>query len=639
MQIQDHLPLNFTKFKGRFNRGRDVVVPPDHFRAEQNNAFTLNGFETRPGSGTAITTGLSIANDIKRIRRFRISTESSDRILVLHNGSLYDATVGFAGGDILVTVAAARDFDVQVMFDRAYIIFRDVNGDPSGAMYVYDPSATTEFRVAAGLKPSAAASSGVTIPNAGNVDVGQYVIAVANEYESGYISPPCAAANRVVVNVNVASRRLSIAGIPVSGETGVVARHILVSRVVSTVIGNVLDYELYFPPGELGRIADNVTTTLELNYYSSQLVDSADYLEDLDQSLGGFNGIASYQGRLVAWGNGTLYASKRDDPESFSTVDGFINVPVDSGGNVTRCQELNGNLYICKAQRTFVTRDDGQEPADWEVPAVEGALGCGIDGIGTVLNSTGVTNDAFFIASMSGLELFNGKYADRSLSWKIEDDWKSSVNEDTLNTVNIAVDAVAKRIYVHAYIGSNGVIFTADYNEGLNWKDVKWSKWVIGDDDPAVSITSILLVQLSDGSITLYYTIAGSTVISKLLPSTDSTFVDTGSTPILAQFQLPYVGSDDKISGTFHINRIRIKAFGSGTLALSLLNEDYLTTTALTGLTLGAASGVELERLVNYKSSRIALTCSVSTAGHYYQINIIRIFIKKLWDRIASNVR
>ncbi len=599
-----------SRFNGRWNRGRDTNVPLDHALSELNNRFTLNGVETREGYAV----GQSFSN-IVRVHTYRL-IGAAERFLVLNtSGELFDLTNSMVTP--ILTIAAMTDFSVQVMFNRLYITpHNGLNGIASNYVYVYEGTGTA--RAAAGVKP-AAAFTGVTTPAAGNIDAGQYVFSVCYEYASGYISPPQTVANRSVV-VMAGGTNARIAGIPIGG-TGVVARILVSSKRQTTVSGDVDGYELFKIPS--GRVADNVTTTYDVNFYSTQLVDSIQYIENQLETIPAGLGLCEYQGSLVVWAEeankSVIRISKPGEPESFSSVDGFINVkPGDSSSAVRNCVEFRGSLDIRKDHRTYTMRDNGGVVASWVPIDIDKGIGTSSSyGTGVILDTQGANVDEYVVASISGLFSFSGAYPERPLSYKFQDDW-SRINKAYFYKVQVVVDSVGKYIYINVPLDSSTTInymFMIDYNEGLNWKDIRCSLWQLADVP-----SSILLVSDFTTKKTKLYFADSAAIYAFLIPEFFNQWLDN-DTAISSHYQTALVPGQDQAEGSYQFNLLKIFAEGDGTLGLNLYSENSIRTQAPTGIALSTTPDGEYERKINFVSHRMSVKFSQSTLFKYYKLN------------------
>lgn len=630
-----HESITVNQFGGRFNRGNDDVVPLSHALTEQNNRFTHDGIETREGSSLSIT----LAN-ILRVHLYR-KVGAADRFLILTTGgTIFDSAVSIVVP--ILTVATMTDFSCHVMFDRAYITPHDGNkGITAESLYVYTGSGVA--RAAAGAVPAggggfaAAASAG-----AGIVDKGNYVITVVYETDTGFIT---SAENNFILYAAPATKKIDLTNIPI-GPAYVSARRILISKVFQKAYsGNTDDYKMYFAPN--GRIGDNTATTLTLNFYSNDLLDSAEYLFDQLATIPAFLGLAEYSGRLVGWSEtpsvpsggggglgtastanipyGLVRISKSGHPESFSTVDGYVLPPVD-GGYTRACVAYRGNLNIHKSQRAYSTTDNGKTPAEWDVIDLDRGKGTEVHGISKVLDTYGNTMDIYLIADRQGLLKFNGNFAGDPLTWKIQDDW-DRINQANFHKLQILLDPINKYIYVNAPLDSSttcNYVFVGDYKNGLDPQNIRWSIWAF----PINPVAILLSIDFTTKAAKFYF---GSTNIYVLVAPTLPNLRNDFGNAIDSYYETSLVPRDSG-GHRHHYAGLRIRAIGTGTLNITVRGEDSVETLTPTTITLSETPGKEFESKFNFKSTRAAFKFRVNSSPFdYYKINTIRIYINKLW--------
>ena len=206
------------------------------------------------------------------------------------NGNLFDATDSLVVP--ILTIAAMTDFSATVLNDRVYISPHDgLRGLPGERVYVYNGST---IRPAGGSKPPAAPV--VVTGGPGNIELGVHCFTVVYESESGFVSGFPAG---FIYTAN-GSTCVNLSAIPI-GPVGTIARHILATKTIIAFNGDSLNQQFFFIPN--GTIADNTTTTLDnVNFYDSQLVEEATYVQDALDTIPAGVHISSYLGSLVVCG-------------------------------------------------------------------------------------------------------------------------------------------------------------------------------------------------------------------------------------------------------------------------------------------------------------------------------------------------
>jgi len=357
-------------------------------------------------------------------------------------------------------------------------------------LYVYlgDGSAA---RKAAGSPPSG--SSMVVGVGTGNSDLGFHLFAVVYETDTGYLTALGPEAFTGFTSVSTAAG-YAISNVPISPDSFVVARHIVMTKAILDYNGDQVGFQFFFAPE--GKIDDNVTTTINISAFDLDLLDDASHLIDNFEEIPAGVGLTQYNSRLVTACFFTDISLVRlsfpGEPEAISQVDGLIIVPLD-GLPVTELQEYRDVLYMFKQTRTWASVDNGDAPVTWQGPTiVDNGTGAPVHGIAQVLDTGGVNIEMLLIADYSGAMMFNGAYARPSLSWKIEDLWRS-LDRGQFHKIQILNDTVLQIFY---FTLPNGTMLIADYERGLNAKDIRWSPWSfdITADTIALIKTNVLVI-------------------------------------------------------------------------------------------------------------------------------------------------
>lgn len=393
-------------------------------------------------------------------------------IILCDNGHVYDSA------DLvnpILSTTGWTDFSGITLYDRFYFCGHNGSNGDSGSksfLYVYDG---TTARKAAGLKPS----SGITVAvsgSAGNIETGNRYWYVAYETDSGHITKPNATGT--LFNQSTVDRKASLTNIP-TGPAGTAKRHILCTKRVDPNTGRQEDYEVFFVPG--GLINNNTDTTLTVNFYDADLQDSADYLFDEFEEIGAMLALAHYSGRLCGTAKsgetGVVRASKSGYPESFSEIDGFILVDPSDNGDVRGLLPQSGNLFCYKDDRTYMTMDNGAEPANWPVIQVDSGLGSCVFGTAKVLDSEGPSEDVGYIATKAGLYRFQSGFDENPLSFNVDALWDPGT-EAEFRFSQVIIDSVEKFIYCVVGGGDANYLLVGEYSLGL--QNIRWAQYAYG---------------------------------------------------------------------------------------------------------------------------------------------------------------
>lgn len=614
--LRDHEPITVDRFRGTFDRGEDDVCPVDRFLDSLNVVYEEGGVSTR--KGTSVDVSLS---GIRRSAVYKRIGEASRLLLLDDTGKLWDSTSLVTP---ILDIPTMTDFSMVSLYNRAYITPHDGNrGLPGEFVYVYEGSGVA--REAAGSPPSGFTLTAVDSAEAGSVEAGKHLFAVAYETSSGFITRP----GPTVFTLYTApgTKKVDVANIPI-GPAGTIARHLLASKMLPTTYnGNQNEVELFFIPN--GRIGDNTTTALTVNFYDADLISSADYIADELSTIPAGVGIGVYGSRLLVWGPDTddsrVYASKAGEPESFDATEGFIKVfPGDGGGGVKNCIEFRGSIYFIKSQRTYTTRDNSDSAAFWTVPSsVDQSIGTEAHGVGKMFDLSGAALDMFLVADRSGLLLYNGTFAGNNLTFAIDDIWER-VNKAAFQWVEVVVDPFKALIYIAVPLDAAtrpSHVLVGDYTDGLSADLIKWTTWSFPKKPTSIVVdvnntTKKAVFKFgSEEDDVLFY---------------DPTVLNDSGTAInsYVQFALLPTADEDLLN---HFGGMRVRAKGSGTLNITAETLDAAQSASVPSITLTAAPGRPLWRPMNMTAERLSVTLGVNSLGDWFKINKFQLFVKALW--------
>ena len=609
----DHEPISVLEFEGDYARGDDQLVPLGYFSRSQNLDWDGDLLRTRRGSIEVYARPSNAAEIVRMFEYHRIG-EASRIIFLDADGSFFDST---DLNTAILTINNAEDFSAVNLFNRLYISPHNrKEGMPGEKVYVYNGSSV---RPAAGSKPTGtlvAATSNLS----GDIDVGNYVIGVSYETESGFITKP-GSLTVYEVDEDSKKKRIDISDIPL-GPAGTVARYIVISKSIAVFDGNFAGYDMFFAPS--GRIANNTSTTHELNFYETELVRDANFLFDQLEEIPAALGLADYDGKLITWnedGNNNLVrVSKQSEPESFPSSDGFLIVaPQDSDG-VKSCFIFRDSLYMCKSYRTYVTADNQQVAGTWVWIAIDKGGGTEVFGTAQILDSKGANIDHTFLASRDGLALFNGTFQDPELSWKVYNNWKR-INKEQFDKVQVLVDPVQKKIYISVPLdGSDDIshLMVVDYRRGLYTSEgvggPRWTIWKYPSGHSAITII------VGDEPV-LYYA-NRQKIYSMNLSDTN----DAGTVIPEPFFETGNLGIRDLL-GTYHFDSIRFFVKGSGNLDVTLKR---INNKVIRNKSHPLESNPETFKTqkVEYQGPGIKIRFGTSSVNEYFEITAMAIYAK-----------
>lgn len=493
MGLRDHEPVTIDSFNGLWDRGDIESTPLDHFSDCNNIHFDgPSGFSTRDGIGLHQNVSSPLG---QVLRMYNYATANRNTLLVLiQGGSIYHVIDNTTVYGPILTIGAMTDFAFVAYSGRAYIspfsttLIGDLNierGLQNEFLYVYKGDGTAARR-AAGAAPGGA----LTIANgaAGFTDAGTHVFAVVGETDTGYLSKPVAFASFATT----ANLSVDFTTIPTFVGGQWVKRHIVASIVIQDFAGDLTGYDLFFIPG--ADLNNNVATTLSnVSFFDSDLLLDATHLLDNFDNIPAGVALFTYHNRLVSVGEfdniSVARVSAVGEPEAISTIDGLLSVPPD-GNPLTNGSEQRDICYLFKRNKTVSYVDNGDVPTAWPYSSVDTAMGTGVHGLGTVVDTGSSNIDYLLVATYKGVALFNGRYILPELSWKIQNRWVQQAFKTDNRRIQILNDSTKSLLYV---VTTDRQIMFADYRNGFDPKAIRWAPWTFD-----VKVNTIALINISE---------------------------------------------------------------------------------------------------------------------------------------------
>jgi hypothetical protein len=476
--FRDHQPLVLEKFNGLWDRGDIEITPMDHFSDCVNIKFQgTSSFRSRDGLNLHQNVAVPLG-DILRI--YNYPTSDNQTILVLvDGGSIYhvvDSTTVF--GPVL-TISGMIDFGFVPYAGRAYItpftteVVGELNrerGMQNEFVYVYKGDGTPARR-AGGTTPTTTIS--VANGGAGHTEAGIHIFGYVYETDTGYLTSP----GGLVSFDTTGANSLDFSNVDNSPDAFVTKKHLVASKVIQDYNGDVNGYQLFFIPE--ATIPNNVTTTLSgISFFDSELLLDASHLKDNFENIPAGVGLAVYHNRMCVFTEydniSLVRVSFTGEPEAISQVEGILLVPPD-GNPITNVAELRDVLYVFKRNKTVAFVDNGDFPAAWPLSNIDNAMGCGVHGIATVVDSGSSNIDYLLVGAYKGLTLFNGRYILPELSWKISARWLAQNFKNNNRRIQIVNDSVDQILYI---VLTDRSIMYGNYANGLDPKNIRWSPWV-----------------------------------------------------------------------------------------------------------------------------------------------------------------
>lgn len=616
MEILDHEPQTIENVKGLFGRGAyNDTVPFDHLINGLNTITIGREIKTRDG----FIKGVIIPN-ARRSWEYKRTGEASRMLVLDSSGRLYDTTLSLVTP--ILTIGAMTDFSAISQYNRAYITpHNGVSGLPGDVVYVYNGSTC---RAACGVAPS----SGFTVAisaTPGNVESGIHILAVCFETDSGFITAPGQFRNITVDGTT----KIDITAIPL-GPTGTSARRIVATRAIQANVytGDLQGYELFFVPN--GRIADNTSTSLTVNFYDADLQTSADYTFDQLSSIPAVVNICNYGTKLVYISTDTdkslAYVSKNGEPESVNANAGFLLADPSETEGLKSGVEYRDSLYLTKGSQLYSTRDNNYDPSTWTVATVDKGIGASVFSLSSIQDKKGANQDFFVLGDESGLYLFNGTIVRPELSYKILN-WWQRINKAYFNTVQIIIDTKKFLIYVLAPLDSAtspSSVMVGDYTEGMDYKNIRWHIW---EFNASAFAPRSMTVSINNTTKLTYLRLAG--YAGNIYDQTVGELNDDNfAIQSFMQVGLQYIES----SWVHHCAGIGLRVRGSGNLSLDLYDEDnnQLGSTLVT-VTLAATPGREYFRHANVNNEKISVRIGTNAASKWFNLKQIILYLRPVW--------
>src|SRR6185295_4073525 len=278
--LRDHDPIVIEQFGGLWARGDAESAPSDHFIIADNVQYFNSGVETRD----ALDVYQTVASPLTKVKRiYNYVMQTGQSLLVLtEGGKIYHVTNATTVLGPILTIPAMEDFGFVAIAGRAYITpfksyvnSQGVNyelGIQNEFIYVYKGDGTLA-RKAGGNKPVGGplvASLGAD----GLTDIAIHLFAVVYETDTGYLT--ALGPDTFALLDLPGDKKVSLSNIPISPDSFVKKRHIVATKGILEFNGDQIGYQFFLVPSAV--INDNTTTTLEFEFFDSDLVSDASHL-------------------------------------------------------------------------------------------------------------------------------------------------------------------------------------------------------------------------------------------------------------------------------------------------------------------------------------------------------------------------
>jgi len=533
MKNQEALVILGENFDGLYQRGVSGTTyntqdptPRNGWTTAHQVRFTPWGLQPRPGTEDFTIFG-TITGTIVQILPYHTNTSSTPfgvvngYFIVEHTAiatNVYDSNAAVPGNVIASSVTINQYVSFIVLFNRIAFSFHDFSVGANGTndfIQVYKPGQAQARNAAGQSAPSLTGVNFASSGTAGLVTQGVHVFGLAYETDTGHIVHLSEVPGDDVnfFTLANANQQVTATGLPAAFATGMSKLHIVASRLVVNSSGDPVDYQVFFV-----HTLTAAAVSATFNFTDESLIDSADYLYDILETIPDPLGMTWYANRLITWGESyaaggnligpsVLRVSEKGKPESFSASNGVIPVFQDDGDTgVKNVWEYKGLLIIQKESRTFVTRDNGDEPNTWEVDVLDGTIGGVLYGIAKTSNQVGAIRTDFTITvAKNGVYLFDGKYNEIPLTWKIERLWQQISEQSNYLTYQLIDIPTAKLLVFKVWQrGCSGSVTGVIGDGGANG----WA-WLCSDTNGTTEIQAdgsgnFTIEDVPCGTYTLY---------------------------------------------------------------------------------------------------------------------------------------
>ena len=396
--------------------------------------------------------------------------------------------------------------------------------------------------------------------------------------------------------------------------------------------------EWYFVPDVFAILPASTaawTQNLSISISDEDLATSATLATDqfslLTASTGGSgpfnpNFVRAYGRRMTYGVVNKVYVSGINDPQSIAEDRSVVQMQ--NQRKIFTAFPLGQFLYLLGDKWTGRTADNGDDAATWPQPSTVS------DSIGTPC-AAGVewrtAGDYAWVASESGLYVFDGSYPSRPITYFVSDIW-NRINWNAAYVVQIADDTIGLRCYVALPLDGAtepNYMLVVDYTNGLTFDSCDISL----DDYNPVAFSSVCMVKEYATSRTSLW--KGPAAAGNIVHLDTSTHNDEGNA-IHAIWKSSYIRQQGEIDSTMiRVGSANLWVRGSGTLKQTWAGLDDSPSVTPADITLSASPGVQYFSKKDLNPvEQFTFLMEVNGVGHYMQISGFRPWTKPgLWVR------
>ena len=241
------------------------------------------------------------------------------------------------------------------------------------------------------------------------------------------------------------------------------------------------------------------------------------------------------------------------------------------------------------------------------------------------MDTQGTNLDYVLIATKQGLSLFNGIFAERELTYKIESLWKR-INPAHFDKVQVVIDSISKKIYIAVPLDSataNSHILVGDYSRSLEPFKVRWTVWTFPSNmDP----TSILVRFDSNSFPVLHWGSADNNIyrISSAATNDNSTAIPT---PRIQTWLCRLREGNE----TCHFERFIARVKGTGNLDITTLGYDASALGTLASVALASSPGKSISVHVGVDSEALSFKLQTDAINESFTLTQITVQAALKW--------
>jgi hypothetical protein len=388
--------------------------------------------------------------------------------------------------------------------------------------------------------------------------------------------------------------------------------------------------EFFFIPN--GIIHDNTTTSLEINFFDTDLVISADSYFNLLEVIPSGTGLCAYNGTLVLVGTfpnfNTALVSNVSSPESFDDTQGYCEIPTESdGNNLVSCAVLRDILYLIREVGFWAAQDNGSgNPSTWPVTIVDGTVGSyqnGLCSFTSTISGASDTGDIILLASREGIYIFDGVVRRPELTFKIQDLYLQipvAVSDGGQNRICVRLSVWTHQLFIAVPDSGTGYpsyLLVGDYDplEGIiDPMAIRWSRYTFPWNPTAILTGSNLLFVSNNGP---------SGVIQ-----IDPTETSDYGTVIIDNFYQTFFATV-MFGWVIFFKGVRLRGLSNNNIKLTLVSLDGVTTMLPPAFV--AAAGQEYLRLINFVNEKMSVKIETNVLNATLNINRVEIMGIPRW--------